>query len=156
MTRYFMTIPEAAQLVLQAGGMKHNGAVFVLDMGEPVKITDLAEDLIRLSGLEPGKDVEIVFSGIRPGEKLFEELLTAEEGTDASRFKKIFFARNNDLPGHFDGLLDGLRGAALDERRGDIRIFLKRIIPHALFDAPEQSCVLCGKEAAPSAEGEGA
>jgi len=156
MTRYFMTIPEAAQLVLQAGGMKHNGAVFVLDMGEPVKITDLASDLIRLSGLEPEKDVEIVFSGIRPGEKLFEELLTAEEGTDASRFQKIFFARNNDLPGHFGELLDGLRAAALDERRGDIRIFLKRIIPHALFDAPERSCVLCGEEAVPSVEGEGA
>ncbi|NCC94621.1 MAG: polysaccharide biosynthesis protein, partial [Opitutae bacterium] len=111
MTRYFMTIPEAAQLVLQAGGMRCNGAVFVLDMGEPVKITDLAADLIRLSGLEPGKDVKIVFTGIRPGEKLFEELLTAEEGTDASHFKKIFYARNNDLPDGFEELLSDLRRA---------------------------------------------
>ncbi len=153
MTRYFMTIPEAAQLVLQAGGMKHNGAVFVLDMGEPVKITDLAADLIRLSGLEPVKDVEIIFSGIRPGEKLFEELLTAEEGTDASRFKKIFFARNNDLPEHFDELLDDLRSAAENEREREIRTLLKRIIPHALFDAPEQVWAPSGEEAVPSAEG---
>ena len=143
MTRYFMTIPEAAQLVLQAGGMKHNGAVFVLDMGEPVKITDLAEDLIRLSGFEPGKDIKIVYTGIRPGEKLFEELLTAEEGTDASRFKKIFFARNNDLPERFDELLGELRGAAEREREGDIRVLLKRIIPHALFEAPEASVCSC-------------
>jgi len=144
MTRYFMTIPEAAQLVLQAGGMKHNGAVFVLDMGEPVKITDLAEDLIRLSGFEPGNDIEITYTGIRPGEKLFEELLTAEEGTDSSRFKKIFFARNNDLPEGFDELLDELRGAAECEREGDIRTLLKRIIPHALFEAPEPSVSSCG------------
>ena len=104
-TRYFMTIPEAAQLVLQAAAMACGGEVFVLDMGEPVKIIDLASDLIRLSGFEPGTDIDIVFSGIRPGEKLFEELLTAEEGTEASRFKKIFVARNNGLPAELPELL---------------------------------------------------
>ncbi len=135
MTRYFMTIPEAAQLVLQAGGMMRNGAVLVLDMGEPVRISDLAADLIRLSGLEPGKDVEIVYSGRRPGEKLYEELLTAEEGTDASRFSKIFVARNNDLPSGFEGLLDELRKAAEAEDEGEIRATLRRIIPHVMFDA---------------------
>ncbi|NLM71399.1 MAG: polysaccharide biosynthesis protein [Synergistaceae bacterium] len=136
MTRFFMTIPEAAQLVLQAGGMRRNGAVFVLDMGEPVRIEDLAADLIRLSGLEPGKDVEIVYSGIRPGEKLFEELLTAEEGTDASRFSKIFIARDNDLPPGFDDLLDELRSAAEAEDEPAIRTALQRIIPHAKLNAP--------------------
>ncbi|MBN8588148.1 MAG: polysaccharide biosynthesis protein [Rhodothermia bacterium] len=95
MTRYFMTIPEATQLVLQAGSMNGNGNVYVLDMGEPVRIVDLAKDLIMLSGLEPDKDIPIVFSGLRPGEKLFEELLTAEEGTYASRHEKIFVAKNS-------------------------------------------------------------
>src|SRR5262249_43238294 len=76
MKRYFMTIPEASQLVLQAGAMGDGGEIFVLDMGEPVKIVDLARDLITLSGLRPGEDIELVFSGIRPGEKLFEQLTT--------------------------------------------------------------------------------
>lgn len=135
MTRYFMTIPEAAQLVLQAGGMRRNSSVFVLDMGEPVRIADLAADLIRLSGLEPEKDVEIVYSGIRPGEKMFEELLTAEEGTVASRFAKIFIARNNDMPPAFDALLTDLRKAAEAEDEPEIRRTLTRIIPHAMFDS---------------------
>ena len=93
MTRYFMTIPEAAQLVLQAGGLGDNGAVYVLDMGDPVKIVDLARDLIKLSGLVPGEDIDIVYSGTRPGEKLFEELLTAEEGASASKHEKIYIAK---------------------------------------------------------------
>ena len=128
-TRYFMTIPEAAQLVLQAGGMKRNGSVFVLDMGEPVKIVDLARDLITLSGLIPGEDVEIVFTGMRPGEKLYEELLTTGEGTEASRFKKIFIARDNDLPEDFSTLLVELRSTAEGERRDAIRAVLGRIVP---------------------------
>ena len=93
MTRYFMTIPEAVSLVIQAGTMAKGGEVFVLDMGEPIKIVELACDMIRLSGYEPGKDIEIVFTGIRPGEKLSEELLTSEEGTSATCHKKIFVAR---------------------------------------------------------------
>ncbi len=129
MTRYFMTIPEAAQLVLQAGGMKRNGSVFVLDMGEPVRIVDLARDLITLSGLVPGEDIEIVFTGMRPGEKLFEQLLTAEEGTEASHFKKIFMARDNDLPEDFATLLVELRSTAEAENRDAIRAVLGRIVP---------------------------
>lgn len=93
MTRYFMTIPEAVQLVIQAGSMAEGGEVFLLDMGEPVKIVDLATNLIKLSGFEPNKDIEIKFTGVRPGEKLFEELLTAEEGSTSTRHKRIFEAK---------------------------------------------------------------
>jgi FlaA1/EpsC-like NDP-sugar epimerase len=94
MRRYFMTIPEAVSLVLQASILGNGGEVFVLDMGDPVKIIDIAEELIRIHGMEPYKDVDIQFIDKRPGEKLFEEILTAEEGTDTSRHEKIFIARN--------------------------------------------------------------
>lgn len=92
MKRYFMLTAEACLLVLQAAAMGKGGEVFVLDMGKPVKILDLARDMIRLSGFEPDKDMPIVFTGIRPGEKLFEELLGAEEGTQKTEHKKIFSA----------------------------------------------------------------
>ena len=97
MIRYFMTIPEASKLVIQAGAYGKGGEVFILDMGEPVKILDLAEDLIRLAGLEVGKDIEIKFTGIRPGEKLYEELLTASEGITATKNKKIFIAKPEEV-----------------------------------------------------------
>ncbi|MDO8581275.1 MAG: nucleoside-diphosphate sugar epimerase/dehydratase [bacterium] len=93
MLRYFMTIPEAVSLVLQASVIGRGGDVMVLDMGEPVRIVELAEELLRLHGLEPYKDLDIEFIGLRPGEKLFEEILTAEEGTIATRHEKIFVAR---------------------------------------------------------------
>jgi FlaA1/EpsC-like NDP-sugar epimerase len=93
MRRYFMTIPEASQLVLQAATMGHGGEIFVLDMGQPVKIVDLARDLITLSGLRPGVDVQIEFTGLRPGEKLFEELAVDEENVDKTRHPKIFVGR---------------------------------------------------------------
>lgn len=97
MIRYFMTIPEASKLVIQAGSYGKGGEVFILDMGDPVRIVDLAEDLIRLSGLEVGKDIEIRFTGIRPGEKLFEELLTASEGIAATRNSKIYIANPEEV-----------------------------------------------------------
>lgn len=88
--RYFMTIPEAAQLVIQAGAIAKGGEIFILDMGEPVKIYDLAIDLIRLSGLEPHDDIEVRVTGLRPGEKLYEELLMSEEGLTDTKYKKIY------------------------------------------------------------------
>lgn len=97
MKRYFMTIPEASQLVLQAGAMAKGGEVFVLDMGKPVRIYDLAKDLINLSGFVPGKDIEIKITGLRPGEKLFEELLSAEDGTEKTTHSKIFTAKIKDV-----------------------------------------------------------
>jgi FlaA1/EpsC-like NDP-sugar epimerase len=93
MQRYFMTIPEASQLVLQAGTMGEGGEIFVLDMGKPVKIADLAHDLITLSGFTPGVDIEIQFTGVRPGEKLFEELSVAAEAAEKTRHPKIFVGR---------------------------------------------------------------
>ncbi|HMV83218.1 MAG TPA: nucleoside-diphosphate sugar epimerase/dehydratase [Blastocatellia bacterium] len=90
--RYFMTIPEAAQLIIQAGALGQRGEIFLLDMGEPVKMFDLAKDMIRLSGLTVGEDVDIEFTGLRPGEKMTEELLIAEEGAETTRYEKIFVA----------------------------------------------------------------
>jgi FlaA1/EpsC-like NDP-sugar epimerase len=103
MQRYFMTIPEATQLVLQAATYADCGDVFVLDMGDPVRIVDIAHDLIRLSGLEPGQDIEVVFSGIRPGEKLFEELATDQENTDRTKHDRIF--RSKIEPPNVDNVL---------------------------------------------------
>lgn len=100
--RYFMTLPEASQLVIQAGALGRGGEVFVLDMGEPIKVLDLAEELIRLSGLEVGEDIEIKIVGLRPGEKLFEELLTEEERSGVlgdSGHEKIFIAKVEEVDG---------------------------------------------------------
>jgi FlaA1/EpsC-like NDP-sugar epimerase len=92
-TRYFMTIPEAVQLLIQAGAMGNGGQILMLDMGEPIKILDLAEDLIRLSGLEVDRDIKIAFTGLEPGEKLYEELLTPQEGVTATKHQRIFVAQ---------------------------------------------------------------
>ncbi len=109
MQRYFMTIPEACQLVLQAGTMGKGGEIFILDMGQPVKIVDLARDLIQLSGFRPGEDIEIEFTGVRPGEKLFEELSVDSEQADKTRHPKIFVGRRqpavwDELIGHLETL----------------------------------------------------
>jgi FlaA1/EpsC-like NDP-sugar epimerase len=98
MKRYFMTIPEAAQLVLEAASMGQGGEIYVLDMGEPLRVLTLAEDLIRLSGLKPYDDVDIVFSGVRPGEKLFEEIAFDDENLDKTKHPKIYVGRFQSFP----------------------------------------------------------
>jgi len=95
MTRYFMTIPEACQLVLQTGSLGEGGEIFILEMGTPVKIADMARDLIRLSGKEPDRDIKIVYTGLRPGEKLYEELITHGEGIVATAHEKIMVLRRS-------------------------------------------------------------
>lgn len=130
MTRYFMTIPEASQLVIQAGSMAIGGEIFILDMGKPVKIIDLARDLIRLSGLEPDKDIKIEITGTRPGEKLFEELLTSEEGTSATKHKRIFVARPNNT--NFEAIeqlvqIIRQRGSYLE--KDEIVVGLRQLLP---------------------------
>jgi FlaA1/EpsC-like NDP-sugar epimerase len=136
MTRYFMTIPEASQLVIQAGGMGGNGSVYVLDMGEPVKIVDLATDLIKLSGLTPGDDIDIVYTGMKPGEKMYEELLTDEESTSATHHVKIFSAKTSGLPGEgFEDLLAALFECAYRKDGIAIREQLKVIIPTYEFES---------------------
>ena len=128
--RYFMTIPEAVSLVLQAGAMAQGGEIFVLDMGEPVKITTLAENLIRMYGKVPYKDVEIRFTGLRPGEKLFEELLMNEEGLKSTENKKIFIGNQikideNDLLSK----LDKLQSFADDNNSDGVVEMLAEIVP---------------------------
>jgi FlaA1/EpsC-like NDP-sugar epimerase len=128
--RYFMTIPEAVQLVIQAGAMGNGGEIFILNMGEPVKIIDLAKDLIRLSGLEEGIDIEIKMVGLRPGEKLFEELLTAEEGTQATKHEKIFVAKADKVDGHkLNEDVKILENMANQGKLIDILHEFKKIIP---------------------------
>ena len=128
--RYFMTTSEAVQLILQAGSIGEGGEVFVLDMGKQVKILDLAKDMIRLSGLEEGKDIEIEFIGLRPGEKLYEELLTAEEMTDSTQYKKIFIAKLDkvELDG-FSQKVEELEQLAIKGHDEGIRLKLKEIVP---------------------------
>ncbi len=128
--RYFMTIPEAAQLVLQSGAYANGGEIFVLDMGEPVKIYKLAEDLIRLSGFEPHEDIEIDVTGLRPGEKLFEELLMSEEGMKETPHEKIFIGK----PMFADfkvllSMLDTLRDVIDEKDNYKLRDHLKSIVP---------------------------
>ncbi|MFC2314567.1 MAG: polysaccharide biosynthesis protein [Selenomonas massiliensis] len=110
MTRYFMTIPEAVQLVLQAGSQAEGGEVFLFDMGDPVKINDMACDLIRLHGHVPNQDIRIIYTGLRPGEKLYEELLTNEEGTTSTKHKKIYKAKISPMEkGALQNSLDVLK-----------------------------------------------
>ncbi len=131
MKRFFMTTPEACLLVMQAGAMGQGGEVFVLDMGDPIKIVDLARELIRLSGLEPDKDVPIVFTQPRPGEKIFEELLTAEEGTVATQNQKIFMAKLSDINQEkLNTGLDKLEKLAHNGEKENIVRTLKELIPN--------------------------
>ena len=124
MTRFFMTIPEAVQLVLQASVLGSGGEVFVLDMGEPVKIVDLARDLIELSGLEEGRDIDLVYTGLRPGEKMYEELFIPGEDYQRTRHQKIFIAANASRLVPVD-LEDGLNALAVSAQRNDREAILR-------------------------------
>jgi FlaA1/EpsC-like NDP-sugar epimerase len=132
MKRYFMTIPEAAQLVLQAGGIGRGGEIFILDMGEPVRILDLAVDTITLSGLKPYEDIDIVVTGMRPGEKLFEELAVTEEQITKTLHPKIYIGNIVTYPE--ERVAEGLRRLSECARLGDerrIREFMADFLPEA-------------------------
>ncbi|MEY2984636.1 MAG: hypothetical protein RLZZ568_1253, partial [Cyanobacteriota bacterium] len=129
-TRYFMSIPEAARLVIQAGAMGQGGDVFLLDMGDPIKIYDLAVQMIELSGLELGRDIDIVITGLRPGEKLYEELLIRQDTAVATRHPKIFAAKEGQIPWEtLKPLLDNLLSAAESGNKDAIIASLKSIVP---------------------------
>jgi FlaA1/EpsC-like NDP-sugar epimerase len=130
MRRYFMTIPEAVQLVLQAGAIGQGGEVFVLDMGDPVRIVDLATDLIRLSGLEVGTDIELRFTGARPGEKLYEELFFSSENAYPTDHPKVLRAKNGALPiglaSEIEALINQAQQGATEK---ELRSLLMRLVP---------------------------
>lgn len=136
-TRYFMTIPEACQLVLEAGAMGTGGEIFVFDMGESVKIMDLAKNMIRLSGLELGKDIEIKITGLRPGEKLYEELLNNEENVQATHHPKILIARERKVEEETFGLIEEL--VALKDSTENFQLvgLMKKIVPEYISNNSE-------------------
>ncbi|HEY9781115.1 MAG TPA: polysaccharide biosynthesis protein [Leptolyngbyaceae cyanobacterium] len=129
--RYFMTIPEAVQLVLQSAVLGRGGEILMLDMGQPVKIVDLAKDLIRLSGYEVGKDIEIKFSGLRPGEKLYEELFIPGEKYEPTEHKKIVIAKNASsiIPKTLDSLVEAICEAARQNDANFIVFLLQQLVP---------------------------
>ncbi|WNZ44854.1 nucleoside-diphosphate sugar epimerase/dehydratase [Leptolyngbya boryana CZ1] len=137
MTRYFMSIPEASRLVIQAGAMAQGGEVFLLDMGEPVRIYDLAVQMIELSGLVPGADIDIEITGLRPGEKLYEELLISGNSM-ATSHPKIFAAREAMIPWEqLEPLLDQLFLAAYQKNATKLRSLLKTLVPEYQPSSPK-------------------
>jgi len=149
MTRYFMTIPEASQLVLQAGALGAGGEIFILDMGKPVKILDLAEDMIRLSGLEPYEDIDIVFTGIRGGEKLFEELEITGENLLKTTHPKIFIGKIATYSGEeVANIISNFRQAVEENSTAKIRRLLNHFLPEAKISEEKQQMLMA--KAAPS------
>jgi len=141
MRRYFMTIPEAVQLVLQASALGRGGEVFVLDMGEPIRIVDLATDLIRLSGLEVGRDIEIRYTGIRPGERLYEEPFFRHEEVLPTGHPKILRATNNHIPGDVGSSIELLTAAGRDcHSDEELRYLLKTLVPDFGQPLPAEEC----------------
>lgn len=146
-TRYFMTIPEAAQLVLQAASYAKGGEIFVLDMGKPVKIYDLAKNLIRLSGYTPGVDIKIEVTGLRPGEKLYEELLMNEEGLKKTQHSKIFIGSPIDISmEQLKPDLDLLSEAAEYNDAEKIKDIIERVVPTYIREAETVNHVKTGEK----------
>jgi FlaA1/EpsC-like NDP-sugar epimerase len=151
-TRYFMTIPEACQLVLEAGSMGNGGEIFVFDMGQPVKIADLARKMIKLSGLEPDSDIKIEYSGLRPGEKLYEELLNNAENTLQTYHEKILIAKTRTI--EYSSLsiqIDALIGPAKkQESVTSVVTAMKQLVPEFIsnnsefekLDLPKQATIV--------------
>ncbi len=135
MQRYFMTIPEAAELVLEAAAMGRGGEIFVLDMGKPLRVVDLAKEMILLSGLKPFEDIEIVYTGIRPGEKLFEELSCSNECMSKTRHPKIFIGQMGDPPGEkIFPIVEQLIELSGQGHEAEIKRVLRELIPDAQFE----------------------
>lgn len=129
-TRYFMTIPEASSLVLEAGVLGNGGEIFLFDMGEPIKIYELAKKMIMLSGLEAGKDIEIIFTGLREGEKLFEELLGIKENTIPTHHEKILKAKVSEYPyQEVNNMIELLGDLAIDKNELKMVTLMKEIVP---------------------------
>lgn len=132
MVRYFMTIPEASQLVVQAGALGHGGEIYILDMGEPVRIVDMAKDMITLCGLRPYEDIDIEFTGMRPGEKLFEELETVGETITKTRHPKIFMAKINTYgDAEVERALGRFRELCDRGQEPELRRFFNQLLPEA-------------------------
>jgi FlaA1/EpsC-like NDP-sugar epimerase len=136
-TRYFMTIPEASSLILQAAGMGQGGEIFVLDMGEAIKIVDLAEQMIRLTGLEPGRDIEIVYTGLRPGEKLYEELFHEAESLVGTSHPKILLSASREVDwDEMQQVLGELDDICSSYNTGQLHQSLQRLVPEFTPDFP--------------------
>jgi FlaA1/EpsC-like NDP-sugar epimerase len=140
MERFFMTIPEASRLVLEAAGVCEGGEVMVLDMGEPIRIVTLAEQMIRLSGFEPGVDIEIVYTGIRPGEKLHEELTHPDETLEPTRVDKIFTWRRRASPVPMTRIIEVLAPPCADP--DEVRARIAAVLPEYRWADPRRAAGL--------------
>ena len=143
MTRYFMTIPEASQLVMQAGAFGEGNEIFILDMGEPMRILDLAEDMIRLSGLEPYEDIDIKFTGIRKGEKLFEELEITGENLLKTKHPKIFIGKIATYSSEeVANIVSNFAQAVAESDETKIRTLFNHFLPEATISEKEKTSVV--------------
>ncbi len=132
MKRYFMTIPEAVSLVLQCGQFAQNAEIYVLDMGEPINIDHLARDLIKLSGYIPDQDIKIVYTGVRPGEKLYEELFSKDEDFEKTKNERIFIAKSNNdilLEEDLEALIKQINKIIIEYDYNEMKNLFKQYIP---------------------------